>query len=229
MEDGLDKLPFSIYDFFGYLAAGFIICAVIDYVLGLGWLVQEKITILQGTLWFIAAYIIGHINANISSWILEQNLIGKILKRPNIILFKDKDSLPQFHRYLFPGYYTSLPHDLIERLTTTARVNGIEVGGENFFHHARTIVKKSKETWERMNTFLQLYGFCRNVSFALLISAALFSTEWLLTEHRQSAIYSFICFIASIGMLYRYLKFYRQYSYEMFTSYPDIFTSTKEK
>lgn len=73
-----------------------------------------------------------------------------------------------------------------------------------------------------MDTFLQLYGFCRNASFSLFASAVLLGGAWLRCGTWEYALYGIVALLASVGMLYRYLKFYRQYSYELFTAYPDL-------
>lgn len=225
----MEKVPFSIYDFFGYLASGIIISVVADHILGYGWVLRENMPAAQAVFLVVIVYIIGHINANISSWLLEQNLIAKLLRHPNEILFTDKKNLPWLPRFIFPGYHTPIPWNLIERIAVAAKNRGVPVGGENFFHHVRTIAKGSKETWTRMDTFLQLYGFCRNVSFSLFVSALLLAIAWLRYDARENGFLSILSLLFSIGMLYRYLKFYRQYSFEMFTAYPELATQPTQK
>lgn len=218
----MGKLPFSIYDFFGYLASGFIIFVAADQMFGYEWVFREKLFTTQAIFLIVIVYIVGHINAHFSSWLLEKNLIAKLLRCPNEILFFDKKDIHLLPHFIFPGYHTPISKRLIERINDTANDHCVAMEGENFFHHVRSTAKGSKETWARMDTFLQLYGFCRNMSFALFCSALLMSIAWLNHGTQNQGPISILALLAAIGMLYRYLKFYRQYSYEMFTAYPDI-------
>jgi hypothetical protein len=38
----MNKIPFSVYDFFGYLAPGFLILAAADFARGGGWLFRDN-------------------------------------------------------------------------------------------------------------------------------------------------------------------------------------------
>lgn len=221
------KIPFSIYDFFGYLASGFLLCVALDYCLDENWLMRDKPPAAHLAFWIVAAYIAGHINANLSSWVLEQRLVGSLLGRPNTILFgvvpEAKGRIGRWLRpwlpSIFPGYFAPLPRKVRERISARAEVNGEPLDGETLFHHVRTTSKKDQVTWGNVQVFLHLYGFCRNISFALLLSTL------LLAAHGRWALAS-VSLAGSVGMLYRYLKFFRQYSYEMFTAYSDMEATT---
>lgn len=202
------KIPFSVYDFFGYLASGFLVCVGADYIVGKHWLLRDDVPLAEAAFWVVAAYIAGHIIATPASWLYERILVGKVLGRPNANLMARNSS---WWRCVFPGYFTPLPEQLQERIREKAG----NLHGETLFHHVRTKAKADKPTWDRTEVFLHLYGFCRNVSFSLLV----IGVALLATSHGKVAV---IAFVAALGMLYRYLKFHRQYSYELLTAYPDL-------
>ena len=52
------KIPFSVYDFFGYLAVGFLVLVSLDYSSGGGWLLKDTIAPIYVLLWVVIAYIV---------------------------------------------------------------------------------------------------------------------------------------------------------------------------
>lgn len=85
----MTKIPFAVYDFFGYLAAGFLLLVGTDHIAQQGWVSEANRGAVGGLLWVTAAYIIGQLVAGPSAWLLERNIVGKLLKRPNANLFRD--------------------------------------------------------------------------------------------------------------------------------------------
>lgn len=213
------KIPFSVYDFFGLLSAGLIWCAVGDYFLGLGVFGTKSINAPSGAVLIVVAYVVGHINANLSSAVLEQVLVGKVLGRPQQILFAPKKSKLA---WFFPGYYRPLASDEITRARVKAEIAGVTVGTQAFFSHARTVSKTCERTWNHMQVFIAQYGFCRNIAFALGMLAVVTAVLAISRCCYDLAWVSATLLIAAVGMFYRYLKFFRQYTYEMFTAYPDL-------
>jgi hypothetical protein len=51
-------------------------------------------------------------------------------------------------------------------------------GGEALFLHALGRVKADKEAMVRLNTFLNLYGFCRNICFTCLVAASILAVGY---------------------------------------------------
>ena len=64
----------------------------------------------------------------------------------------------------------------------------------------------------RLNSFLNQYGFARNISLTLLIASVIV----LSSGRRDLAI---VAAVMGVGMFYRYLKFFRQYTYEVFITF----------
>ena len=81
------KIPFSFYDFFGYLGAGFLLCVTVDQVAFDGALVASEPTILQGLLLVLAAYVVGHGVAHVAAVLIEELLLRKVLGPSEEVVF----------------------------------------------------------------------------------------------------------------------------------------------
>lgn len=213
----MDKIPFSVYDFFGYLASGFILIVVIEHILGVKWLLTADLSAVFTLFWIVIAYIIGHINASIASWLLERKVAGKWLGFPSDNLFNDTSG--KWKAKLFPGYFTSFPRKIQQVVKDKATDEKMDKMGESLFIHAFATVKQNENTMARLNSFLNLYGFCRNISVALLFAFVILTVGSFGEGNLYRIPFAIAAFVGSVGMFYRYLKFFRQYSYELFVSY----------
>jgi hypothetical protein len=217
------KLPFSVYDFFAYLSAGFILLCAADYAFDAHWLLTEKLAPGQALLLTIVSYIAGHLIANVSSFLIEHKLVRGLLGAPEELLFQNH----QIGRWskLFPVYFKPFPPETQRRVLDKASANGITAPGRGLFFHCFAIVKRSKSTLERLNAFLSLYGFCRNVSVACLLAAGvlLFGAVFHSGGARPEKLgLAFLAAVGSIGLLYRYLKFFKHYTEEVFRTYAEL-------
>lgn len=222
----MSRIPFTLYDFFGCLSAGFVFLAAGDYAFDRQWLLADQLGLVSGVFWTVAAYITGHILANMAGWMLETKLVRDVLRSPEETLFwVDK---PRGWRRLFPGHHRALPKETRDRILHKAdRRAGIKEPGRALFFHCFGVVIHDQATRERLETFLNLYGFCRNVCLALLLSAGALILGAVSDSWRESGVGEHIwwaipaALIAAIGMLYRYLKFFRDYTVEVFRSYAE--------
>jgi len=216
------SIPFSPYDFFGTLASGAILVLAIDMSRSDINLVQLELNTQLSVLLLLAAYLLGQVNAGFSGWLLERRLTNGLLGGPTDALFGTIARGRGIRTVLFPGYFTPLPTDLQKRILARSSQSGIASPGESLFHHVRTSVKSHSPTWEKMEAFLGRYGFSRNVSCSLLVSAVVAFLSRASVPPFTPGTFALLVFAFATAMYYRYLKFYRQYSYEMYTSYPDI-------
>ncbi len=218
----MDKIPFSIYDFFGYLASGFILLVAVDYAFDGGWLLTENLGVVFAVLWTVVAYIIGHMIANISGFLLERNMVRRVLLSPEETLFQEKQTTGWAR--IFPGFYQPFPKEIQSRILTKAREKAdIEIPGRALFLHCHAIVKRDEATQARLNSFLNLYGFCRNVSMATLLAFFILLSGIFLGHLEGREIWWAVAAAATaIGMFYRYLKFFRHYTTEVLVTYPEI-------
>lgn len=73
------KISFSVVDFFAYLSSGLMVVASIDLVFGNASLLENDIWVALGVFGIIAAYVTGHLVAQISSQV-RVTLIKSALK-----------------------------------------------------------------------------------------------------------------------------------------------------
>jgi hypothetical protein len=117
----MEKLPFSVYDFFAYLASGFVVLASIDFAFDLGWILKKEIGLPMGVFGVVAAYIVGHVNASLSGFFIETLIVKKLLHEPEVALFEDyplEGRANRARRLMFSGFYRPLTE------TTRSRVLG---------------------------------------------------------------------------------------------------------
>ena len=221
------KTPFSIYDFFGYLAAGFLLLVALDFSCSGGWLLNDAIGPVHAILWTLLAYVVGHIVAHIASTVVERLFLRKFLGSPEDHLLATQ--APSWKAKLFPGTFKALPEETQDRIRARAASHGVPTAGRALFLHCHTIVKHQRATLERLNIFLARYGFCRNISMA----SALATLVLVLGRYRcPSSAPDLLIWVPSgsvlaIGMLYRYLKFFRHYTKEVLTSYAEATPATR--
>ena len=218
----MDKLPFSVYDFFGSLSAGFVLLVGVAAAFTGSESWQRTPTTVIGLLLVVVAYIAGHVIANISGYLIEGVLVRRVFGTPSVVLFQKHK--PRWRARLLPGYYRPLPLEQRERVLGRASEAGITGPGEGLFYHCFSAAKERESTMTRLSTFLNLYGFCRNIAVStFFVAIALFTGTLLGTAKTGHLVppgwWAAGAFLASIGLLYRYLKFFRHYSVEVFVSY----------
>jgi hypothetical protein len=258
------SFPFSPYDFFGYLVAGFVVVCAAESATGSNWVLNQELKWPQAAFWVMVAYITGHVVANLSSYFIEHKFLRGVLDCPEVLLFQDEPAPPPgpaawgerltswrwwlswlnpaawwrwlfphgLKRGLFPIYYKPLPQQTRARVLEKAVKEGFAAPGRALFYHCLATVKKDKTTYERLTSFLNLYGLCRNVCMAALIAAPVLvwgayrDVTWggwrLWGElHTDRLLWALAALGCAAGMLYRYLKFFRHYTQEVFVSYSE--------
>ena len=211
----MKEFPFDPYDFFGYIASGFVVVIGLELILGVPRLLGSDLKTFDTIVASLGIYIAGQLVAGPSKWILEDVCVKKILKAPSVNLMKQHHG---FLKLLFPGYFTPLPNDVID--TINNKLNEKMVG-ESLFLHIRfdQNIRNDEKLINRLNVFLKKYGFARNLSVACLLFGVFipcFNGWNLETDHTK---YAIIAIITGVMLFYRYLKFFRQYSFELFNSY----------
>jgi hypothetical protein len=174
-----------------------------------------------GIILVIAAYVIGHIVANLAGDLIERRLVADRLGRPTELLLVEV-KLPAWATTIFPGYGAALPQGTRERVL--ARSGGLT--GSALFYRVFGAMKHDEIVQERLSTFLNLYGFCRNMALAL-VAVVLFLVAGLINQSADTGPvlgpgwWLVAVIVGAVGMLYRYLKFYRQYALELLTGYAE--------
>jgi hypothetical protein len=216
----VDKIPFSVYDFFAYLASGIVAIAGADYVLDFG-LTTARITPVQAALLVVAAYVSGHVVAQFSSLFFERLFVDRFLGRPVELLLGARPRWVGL-KWLFPNYFRSLPEQTRSRVLREARLRGLDGTGEALFLHAYSCVSENPNMQARLDGFRNQYGFARNMSLALLTSAAFIVAARLFWHRPVRLALAAVAVAASGALFYRYLKFFRQFSYELLLRYAEL-------
>lgn len=213
------KVPFTSYDFWAYLSAGFVVLAAIDYVSGTHLLYRDSWTVVQGVMAMVSAYTVGQMVASAASFLYERVLVTKLLGAPRVVLFGQARAWRPI-RLLIPSYFETLPEATQKAILERAARSGVQAPGEGLFWCAFAYARATPAVMSRLSDFLNLYGFARNVSLAAFFDAVLLYWHFRCHGGTEMALYlSQVAFVVGLGMLLRYLKFFRQYALEVFTSY----------
>lgn len=220
------KIPFTSYDFWAYLSAGFMLLFALDQAVGTHLLMREKWTVVQGVVAVSVAYTVGQLVASASSWLYEKLLVGKVLGYPRNILFGNVSVWRGFQN-LLPGYFAPLPAETQKTALEKGGKLGVDRPGEALFWPAHVYGRGTPAVAARLDNFLNLYGFCRNTALVGLIDAAvLYWSYWQPKGPPEHLLWARISLVVSLGMTLRYLKFYRHFALEVFTSW--AFAKDKE-
>lgn len=213
------KIPFTTYDFWAYLSAGFMLLFALDQAAGTHLLMWEKWTAVQGGMAVSIAYVVGQLVASASSWLYEKILIGKVLGYPSNILFGNITAWWGFQK-LLPSYFAPLPTETQKSALEKGGRFGVDKSGEALFLPAHVYGRCVPAVAARLDNFLNLYGFCRNAALVGLIDAAILYWSYLQPKSpSEHLLWARIALAVSLGMTLRYLKFYRHFALEVFTSW----------
>ncbi|HSD37909.1 MAG TPA: hypothetical protein VLC92_10405 [Rhodocyclaceae bacterium] len=213
------KLPFTSYDFWAYLSAGFLLLFAVDYVIGTHLLARDAWTVVQSIGAISCAYAVGQIIGSMSLVAFENILVGKLLGYPRDILFGNTKA-GRWARLLLPAYFQTLPLETQRAALERGKKVGINSPGEALFWPAYANARTTPAVMSRLENFLNLYGFCRNVAFVAYVDAALlyWSYRWG-GGPSDNLVWACGALFIGAGMTVRYLKFFRCYALEVFTSY----------
>jgi hypothetical protein len=174
----------------------------------------RQLDAVQSTVWLVIAFVIGQVNSHWASWLLEGKIV-KLLGRPEDLL------LTHTPCRVFRHYRTPLPaltaNSVMDKYQ---RLSGAAGGSRDVYLYCYHLVKEQcPQAYARLQTFINLYGFSRNLSFATgLITLALIVGRFNGPRPFLGRLIV-ISAIVAITLFYRYLKFYRHFTVEVFTSF----------
>lgn len=213
------KLPFTTFDFWAYLSAGFLLLFVVDYVVGTALLSRESWPIVQAVVALSVAYVVGQLVASISAMFFERLIVGKVLGYPRDVLF-GKAKASRLIQATMPDYFRPLPETVQSAALRRASELGVEDPGETLFLAAYSNARDIPVVMAKVDTFLTQYNFCRNIALvALADSAILFWSHFSGTAAQENLYYAWFALIVGVGMSFRYLKYFRLFSVEIYASY----------
>lgn len=217
----MDKIPFSVYDFFAYLSSGTIILATVDYTWGLGILGLKEVGAPLAITLVILTYVTGHVIAQVSSLLFEHTIVKRVLQRPLALLLGAKPRWVVF-AWMLPNFHRAFPVETQQRIKKQASARNCGAIGEGLFLHAYAVVTADERLQARLDNFRNQYGFARNMCFAFLVSAIVMVVSYKYGAHPVRLRWSLLGGFASVALFYRYLKFFHQYSYELFLRYAEL-------
>jgi hypothetical protein len=215
----MNRIPFDPYDFFGYLASGLLAVVGMELVLGFPQILGRELKVVDGAILLLGVYVVGQILATPSKALLEDFLVGGVLGRPSQNLLRSK--APLIGRIMFPGFFKPLPEAMRKKIRDRARGEDISESGEALFLYVRYLPEtlSNEKLMAKLDSFLNKYGFTRNLSFTSLAVGV--SLAWKAYESGDALLTKYAATAVVMGVLlfYRFLKFFRQYSYELFNHY----------
>jgi hypothetical protein len=215
------KIPFTAYDIFAYVVSGFLVIAAADFVFPGEWVLEAKLSVIQGLIAVVIAYVVGHVVSAVSSVFLEREFVERKLGAREDVLFAKTS--PRFPR-LFRGYSTPLPREFRRLVLQRARDAGFRRVDRALFFHCDASMRLREDAAPILATFLNVYGFARNACAAssiaapLLIVGAFFDTDHFWTKF----LLGIAAVLAAVGLLYRYLKFFHLYARDVFLFYATV-------
>jgi hypothetical protein len=211
----MDRLPFSGYDFFGYLASGFLLLVTSAVALDQERLLGKSPAAPLLLTAIVIAYVLGHVIAHLSGYLLENTLARRVLGPPERLLLAPGSSRGLRHR-LFAGYFEPLPDRVRERAMQTSRARGWGEADRGHFLQALEVARHDPIVATRLESFLNLYGFARNTAMALILCAGELGLGALASSSPAKGFWACAALLTALVLFFRYLKFYRLYTAEVF-------------
>ncbi len=214
--------PFTDYEFYAYITSGVIVIAGVDYALFGSMLVNRtEWTIVQGVFWTMISYLVGHITAGLSSFSLEQTLVKKVFRAPELVILglSQPRWFERIFKSLFALEYSAFPpaicDEILDRFATKLNCDRASVTDpETMFQTAFAVARYEPTSEARLNQFMNLYGLCRNVAFAALLVAVLLVWKRICSPVPIDGPLLLAALALAVGMFGRFLKFYAAYTRE---------------
>ena len=218
----MNRFPFDPYDFFGYLSSGLIVIVGMDLVLGFPQIIGQELTPVEAAVLILAVYVAGQLTATPAKALLEDFIVDKLLQRPNVNLFRRKTSWIRW--LLFPGFYKPLPDGIQKKVLARAESEGVTGTGEALFLHVRydATITGNERLMAKLGSFLNKYGFARNLAFVSVMVGLALLGKYYLNPSPILLQYGLSALVGAVLLFYRYLKFFRQYSFELFNVYASL-------
>jgi len=179
----------------------------------------------------ILLYLAGHINASVSSFLLEKLIVEKMIGYPSKILInKSQLKHSRLKRFFFGPFLQPLDIGFIEDFEKIIEKRfGKNLSISNYFWLCFTDISRYAPIgYKRVIHFLNLYGFARNVSmcFFAYIGFRIIILNWVLGSNLNSYNYLILVmyFVAGIIMFYNYLKLFGRQCKELYFHFYSIHT-----
>jgi hypothetical protein len=215
----------------GYLVCGFLMLAACEAAYDGNWLFerdwQPEAIVIFGTIalcggWFVS---------RVSRELLERQFVRGCLQAPEEILFAESlHGDRSWKRTLFPGYFRPLPDETRDWILETAERDGLNEPGAALFRHALSVVHQQPAMRRRIELSRQLSDICRSLCVGCVAVSVILITgiiwhglysSWGQSDLRKLG-YCLLSLWEALGLLYRYLKYQRQYTLHVLTGYAEL-------
>lgn len=238
-------IPFTLYDFFGYLLPGIVFWltvilsldatrisySILDSTKPLDVLNKLIIfsqfeRILKEYPWFVSAtsllvaYISGHLIASISSYFGERLFVENILGYPGEILFSEKKK--GIWPLILKKYFRPYSDEFIQKfkIVFKQKFDLSEPSSSDYFWLSfEYVAQHCPNAFARSMHFLNLYGFNRNISYSFLLSAICSSILLIYRGYPIPFLIPVILTLGSIPFYWNYLKLLRRLNDETFRAF----------
>jgi hypothetical protein len=248
----MGSIPFTAYDFFGYLAQGFVFLLAVDASF-----VHDPTHFSPGTTESLAliaaAYVVGQLIGQLAGGLLETGLFDKTtVGFPSVNLFVTREPRRPLVALVFAAYWRTFPAETRSRVLdktdlalgalkskqTTGYRGQLRLrrqrkdwrplsdDGETLYDHCYGALKARDIDSGRLANLLNLYAFCRNMSIALALGAIALAIGTGCGSAHTGAIspgwWIGGAAFTAGGLFLRYLKIFRLFHEEIFTTYAGL-------
>lgn len=212
----MTQIPFTLYDFFGYLSAGVIVLVSADYAFNDAAELHSRLGTAEAVIWVVLAYVTGHALANVARTVLERWIVERLLGRIPTETLMGKAPRHAIWPWIFPDYFRPLATATRERVAARAVAENlplIDPGRDTDSRDAADALRNAcqrnaaQEGAEPDERFPALRDFARNTSLACALAAIFILTA----ESPPSRWWGIAAAAASVALFYRFLRFHRFY------------------
>lgn len=215
--------PFTDYDFYAYLTSGTLMLAVIDFAFNdASFLTYENWNFAQIVAAVTAAYVTGHIIATFAPLFVETFATSKLISKPITLQlgYETPNFIERLIGLLVGRYYgpfeTSIQQQIIARAREKLELESKEKpSAEDVLQVGFRSSFSSENTRFRIDSFLNQYGFCRNIAFVALLATLIFAGKSFCSDFPLGIQLVTGSFIVFIGMFVRFVKFLSSFQAEV--------------
>jgi len=219
-----DWFPLTNYEFYAFVASGMLLVATIDYCFADGVLVHRpEWTLVQIVFWTVISYVAGHICAAPASAIIEHFIARTIFREPGAVALRLEErrwreyalAWAFAHREYAPFNSATLAGIRKAFITRAGGKLDQIITTHAIFEMAYPLARQNQDTAQRLESFQNTYGFCRNICFVALVAAGCLTYRYWQTKTDWDLWLTIGAVATSVGMYGRFLKYYALFGREV--------------
>jgi hypothetical protein len=190
---------------------------------------QAQWTVVEGVFWVAVAYLAGQIIAIPSSGLLEHVLARRFLRTPAALLlgtskprWREKAAAVVFSAHEYQPFPAPNQESMRGKAAKQLGIDKASLTAEAAYHVAFPHARSVADSASRLDTFINQYGMCRNVSCASLIAGLMLCVGLTSAPTDLNITLCVGAFLLAIGLFGRFLKFYAAYAREVFRTFDKV-------